>query len=157
MARRLFRRVVLRKRLLVLFGCMVTLLLVMGVGVVLLLQGVVGQLNEVCGDTMGGVAAANAMQVSVATAKAEVDRASEMDLPIDPGRWAQLFTGIDRDLAQLSAVPDLGAKVEEDRSQLLPMVEQFAATRGALIGESSVERIGAHAAATKALGTCQRF
>ncbi len=143
--------VVLRKRLLLLFGCMVTLLLVMGVGVVLLLQGVVGQLNEVGADTMGGVSAANAMQVSVGTAKVEVDRAAEMDLPLDPGRWDQLNAGLENDLAGLTAVPDLGPTVMADRSELPVLVAQFKTTREGLIGENVNERIAAHAIAAKSL------
>lgn len=139
----------LRKRLLLLFGCMVALLLVMGVGVVLLLQGVVGQLNTVSTETVDGVAAVSALQVSVGSCRAELDRTAEVDQPIDPVRWDDLVAAIDRDLVALNAVPAMGPVIEQQRVGLPHVAEQLASARPGLTGESAIERLAAHGMAIK--------
>ncbi len=141
----------LRKRLLFLFGCIVALLLVMGVGVVLLLQNVIGQLNNVSSDTITGVAAVSAMQVSVGTLRNELDLIADFDQPIDPSRWDQMVGGIAKDLTELRGIGNLGSVANQGRTEIAGYFEQVSGARPGLTGESSPERVVAHSVATKGL------
>ena len=141
----------LRKRLLLLFGCIVTLLLVLGVGVVLLLQGVVGQLHAVSTDGMSGVSLVSAMQLSVGNFRREVERADELDQPIPASRWKSLTQAVGDDAASLGAISELGPDAAAERSGLITLVDELLTLEPAMVGEDPPARHGAVLAASKQL------
>lgn len=134
----------LRQRLLLLFGCIVTLVLVMGVGVVVLLQSVVGQLNAVSSDAMTGVSAVRGMQVSVASFRTELDRITEAQLPFDPVRWDHDLGAIEANVAELRGVRDVSGEADAARAELPPLVDHLSTLREGLIGESEPVRRESH-------------
>jgi methyl-accepting chemotaxis protein len=148
---------VLRKRLLLLFGCLVTLFLVLGVGVVMLLQGVVGQLHAVSTDGMSGVSVVSAMQLSVGNFRREVERADELDQPVPISRWKFLAETVTEDAAALGAIGDIGPEAEAERNGLSTLVEELLVLEPALVGDDSATskpaRQGAITAAIKQLDT----
>lgn len=147
--------VVLRKRLLLLFGCIVTLFLVLGVGVVLLLQGVVGELHVVSTDGMSGVSAVNAMQLSVGNVRREVERVEELDQPVPTSRWDALVAEMHEDAAALERVGEIGPRAAAERAGLNTLLGELGALQAALVGVDAGPRHDAAVAAIRQLDTAR--